>query len=109
MAGDDDNSADEDGEKGAAGEGNQEEEEVVTSPVAILSVNCSADNSLVISGCADSTAKVFNVSSGKVCLCVVFSLWDFSSFLLYVGVMDYFILALVAFFLGLINNSSVSY
>ena len=74
MAGDDDNSADEDGEKGAAGEGNQEEEEVVTSPVAILSIDCSTDNSLVISGCADSTAKVFNVSSGKVCLCVVFSL-----------------------------------
>ena len=37
-----------------------------TSPAAILCVDCSADNSLIASGCADSTAKIFNVTSGKV-------------------------------------------
>ena len=71
VAGDDDNSADEEAEKGTAEEDNQGEEEVVTSPVAILSIDCSSDNSLIMSGCADSTVKVFNVSSGKVCFCVV--------------------------------------
>lgn len=37
-----------------------------TSPVAILCVDCSADNSLVMSGCADATAKIFNTASGKL-------------------------------------------
>ena len=44
----------------------EEEGELTTSPVAILSVDCSADSALVMSGCADATAKVFNVASGKV-------------------------------------------
>lgn len=46
--------------------GDDDEDEDTTSPVAILCVDCSADSALIMSGCADSTAKVFNVSSGKV-------------------------------------------
>lgn len=48
------------------GEGQAEAEERPEDPVAILCVDCSADNHLVMSGCADSTVKIYNVSSGKL-------------------------------------------
>lgn len=62
---------DDDGDEGqekdtkVAGDGSKDEDGA-TSPVAILCVDCSADNSLIMSGCADATSKVFSVSSGKL-------------------------------------------
>ena len=65
-AGDDDDDSDDGAQGGAAAKRGRLDEDVITSPVAILSIDCSADNSLIISGCADSTAKVFSVSAGRV-------------------------------------------
>ncbi|KAK7507275.1 hypothetical protein BaRGS_00001210 [Batillaria attramentaria] len=59
-----DSEPDEGGEMRAEASGGGEEG--ATSPVAILCVDCSADNSLIMSGCADATVKIFNTSSGKL-------------------------------------------
>ncbi|XP_076458648.1 angio-associated migratory cell protein-like [Babylonia areolata] len=50
------------GARGGGGGGEEGPEDTV----AILCVDCSADNRLVMSGCADSTVKIYNVSSGKL-------------------------------------------
>lgn len=44
----------------------REEKAMLTSPVGVVSVDCSTDNSLVMSGCADATAKIFSTGAGKV-------------------------------------------
>ncbi|PVD37710.1 hypothetical protein C0Q70_00311 [Pomacea canaliculata] len=46
--------------------GREEDEDEEEEKAAILSIDCSPDNSLVISGCADATAKIFNSVSGML-------------------------------------------